>query len=202
MRRPGPGTIQVSARRSRLRAYAALANPGLRIGLEAGWDCGSALPLPLFSATYCTRDLPRTCGPARPYVSWTPANGDVFFIPRRRSLSLSSSSATWSLNWSCRVANRASISMGRWNGRSTPWNPTVWCGCPGKINCARCSANTSCLWILRWRFCGHCQRPRQGLPHRSRADAADAYARAALYVLGSSGATQHRQLIMATRHAA
>jgi hypothetical protein len=81
VRRLDPGTIQVSARRSRLRAYAALSNLG-SISSRAGciarahyrWHCSARHTAPVISRELATR--------LAPYVSWTPANGDMFFIPR------------------------------------------------------------------------------------------------------------------------
>jgi hypothetical protein len=76
-----PGTIQVSACRSRPRAYAAPESPAWIASRVAGWrathyrcGCFARHTAPVISRELATR--------LAPYLSWTPANGDMFFIPR------------------------------------------------------------------------------------------------------------------------
>ena len=64
-------------------------------------------------------------------------------------------------------------------------NPTEWCGCLEKINYARCLANTSYRWTPRPAVSSlRSAAPASAHHTEAELDPANAYARAALYVLG------------------
>jgi hypothetical protein len=81
VRRLDPGTIPVSVRRSRLepmRHWRISAPDCLKLAALGAahyrWHCSARHTAPVISRELATR--------LAPHVSWTPANGDMFFIPR------------------------------------------------------------------------------------------------------------------------
>ena len=119
-----------------------------------------------------------------PYVSWKPANGDMFFIPRPEIAESVFIISDMVVELVESGGSRASISTERLNGRSTRLSPTE-CGLP-KENQLRELLGEYFLSLdsSAGGFVVTVSGPGKAYHTEAELDAADAYARAALYVLG------------------
>ena len=182
-----PGTIQVSARRSRLRAYAALESQagGLPGGL-AGWRtahyrcrCSARHTAPVISRELATR--------LAPYLSWTPANGDMFFIPRPEI----AESVFIVSDMVVELVVAGGESRFHFNGTvewaldSVESNGVVWLPREDQLRETLGNYFLS-LDSSAGGFVVTVSGPGKAYHTEAEPDAADAYARAALYVLGAN----------------
>ena len=196
MRRLDPGTTQVSARRSRPEPMRHWASPGLAALCAAHyrWHCAARHTAPVISRELATR--------LAPHVSWTPANGDMFFIPRPEiadsifivsdmvvELVVSGGESRFHFNGTV-----------EWALDSVESDSVVWLPREDQLRQLLGDYFLS-LDSSASGFVVTVSGPGKAYHTETEHDAADAYARAALYVLGS-GTTQHRQLSLATTQAA
>ena len=121
-----------------------------------------------------------------PLLTWTPANGDRFYIPRPEI----ADSVFTGQRHGGRAGDPAGESRFHFNGTvewaldSVESDGVVWL--PREDQLRELLATTSCRWTPPRRVRGHVSAARAGPSTPSRADAADAYARALLYVRAAS----------------